>query len=199
MSDEYYHVSNLKVLVLIICFYFGEMQAKERAELKTKDLKVNMDSLAAELQKEKQVSISAFAMAKRACRESQAIKRAIQSLGCKVRFSTDGNDVVDLGGSMSLETREGLPYSLRRMSHSGSVQHHEKTDLSVSIVAMDDSRVPDNQISRMCEALCPFKSGEGCRWPDAGCAQLGSQFLGFKANFDAFDRLSIYDHYFGSE
>ena len=38
----------------------------------------------------------------------------------------------------------------------------------------------------------------GCRWPDAGCAQLGSQFVGLKANFD-FDRLSIYDSYFQSE
>lgn len=179
---------------------YGDMtKAKERAELMTKDLKVNMDSLAAELHKEKQVSISALAMAKRVCRESQAIKRAIQSLGCKVHFSTDGNDMLDSGGSVSLETREGLPYSLRRVSHPGSVQHREKTDLSVSIVAMDDSKVPDNPISRVCEALCPFKSGEGCKWPDAGCAQLGSQFVGFKANFDAFDRLSIYDHYFGSE
>ena len=64
---------------------------------------------------------------------------------------------------------------------------------------MDDV-VSSNPIGRVCEALCPLRTGDGgCRWPDAGCAQLGSQFVGLKANFDAFDRLSIYDSYFQSE
>ena len=191
--------SILKFLFIHSVFFHGRLQAKELAELKINDLKVNMDSVAAELQKERQVSNSALTMAKRACRESLAIKRAIQSLGCKVHFSSDGSHVIDSGGSLSLEAREDPLYSLSRDSDTGSGQHYEKADLSVSIIAMDDSMIPDNPMSRVCDTLCPFRTGEGCKWPDAGCAQLGSQFVGLKANFDAFDRLSIYDRYFGSE
>lgn len=194
------HTGELESQWRIMSKKYAEMsKAKELAELKINDLKVNMDSVAAELQKERQVSNSALTMAKRACRESLAIKRAIQSLGCKVHFSSDGSHVIDSGGSLSLETREDPLYSLSRDSDTGSGQHYEKADLSVSIIAMDDSMIPDNPMSRVCDTLCPFRTGEGCKWPDAGCAQLGSQFVGLKANFDAFDRLSIYDRYFGSE
>ena len=77
------------------------------------------------------------------------------------------------------------------------IQNDEKSDLSVSITVVADDVAPSNPIGRVCEALCPLRTREGgCRWPDAGCAQLGSQFVGLKANFDAFDRLSIYDGYF---
>jgi hypothetical protein len=54
---------------------------------------------------------------------------------------------------------------------------------------------PDAPADHFCESFCPFRTREGCRWPDAPCAQLGSQFVGLKANFDAFDRLSIHDYY----
>lgn len=89
-------------------------------------------------------------------------------------------------------------YASKRVSD-GSIQYDEKSDFSVSVTVMDDV-VSSNPIGRVCEALCPLRTGDGgCRWPDAGCAQLGSQFVGLKANFDAFDRLSIYDSYFQSE
>lgn len=166
--------------------------------MKAKDLKVHTDSLAAELEKEKQASSSSLTMARRACRENLAIKRAIQSLGCKVQFSTDGGHVLESGG-----TRENSSYSLRRDLYAASGQSNEGADLSVSIVAMDDNTddnmVHVNTLSRVCDTFCPFRTGEGCKWPDGGCPQLGSQFVELKANFDAFDRLSIYDHYFGSE
>lgn len=164
--------------------------------MKAKDLKMSAESIAAELQKEKQASSSALAMARRASRESLAIKRAIQSLGCKVHFSNNGNHTADFG-STPQEIREVLTSAFRGDSNTGG-QLDEKADFSVTISAIEDSMVPDNPINEVCESLCPFRTREGCKWPDAGCAQLGSQFVGLKANFEAFDRLSIYDCYFGS-
>ncbi|XP_010912206.1 phosphatidylinositol-3-phosphatase myotubularin-1 [Elaeis guineensis] len=177
--------------------YADMTKARETAEMKAKDLKMSVESLAAELQKEKQASSSALTMARRASRESLAIKRAIQSLGCKVHFSSNGNHAAD-SGSTPLETREVLTGYFRGDSDAGG-QLDEKADFSVTISAIEDSMVPDHPINEVCESLCPFRTREGCKWPDAGCAQLGSQFVGLKANFDAFDRLSIYDRYFGSE
>ncbi|KAJ6845297.1 phosphatidylinositol-3-phosphatase myotubularin-1-like isoform X1 [Iris pallida] len=178
--------------------YTEMTKAKEVAEMKANDFKNSMESLYMELQKEKMLSNSSLASARRACRESLAIRRAVQSLGCKVHFSNSGNQAMDLEGSTLLD-REGLQYSLRRDSDTGVGQHDEKGDLSVSIVAIDDSIVADNPISHVCETMCPLRTKHGCKWPDAGCAQLGSQFVGLKANFDAFDRLSIHESYFGSE
>ena len=80
------HDSNLEVLVCSFYSFHEMLQSKKIAELRIKDLKVNMDSLAAELQKEKLVSNSGLTMAKSACRESLTIKRVIRSLGCKVYF-----------------------------------------------------------------------------------------------------------------
>lgn len=96
-------------------------------------------------------------------------------------------------------TESPLKMSASKRVSDGSIQYDEKSDFSVSVTVMDDV-VSSNPIGRVCEALCPLRTGDGgCRWPDAGCAQLGSQFVGLKANFDAFDRLSIYDSYFQSE
>ncbi|XP_077235891.1 phosphatidylinositol-3-phosphatase myotubularin-1-like isoform X2 [Tasmannia lanceolata] len=178
---------------------FSEIQkAKDMAEVKARDVITSMESLTVELLKEKKLSSSAMDLAKRACRESLAIKRAIQSLGCKVHFSGSGDCALDMGSS-PLEIKQKLIYETPRKDPDDDVQSEEKSDLSVSISVVADnvaSYSPDNQ---MCETLCPFRTREGCKWPDAGCAQLGSQFVGLKANFDAFDRLSIYDGYFGSE
>ncbi|KAH9768810.1 phosphatidylinositol-3-phosphatase myotubularin-1 [Citrus sinensis] len=149
---------------------FSELKkAKELAEKKAKETMIAMESQTAELRKEKQLRSKAVNVASRASKESEAINRAVQSLGCKVQFSSSGDCTVDF------------------------------EDFSVSVTVMDDV-VSSNPIGRVCEALCPLRTGDGgCRWPDAGCAQLGSQFVGLKANFDAFDRLSIYDSYFQSE
>lgn len=157
-----------------------------------------MESLSAELSNEKQISSSAAALAKRASKENAAIKRAIQSFGCKVHFARSGDTTVDVE-SNTRETPQKLMYSSSRSKSDGNLRHDEKSDLSVSItVAAEDA--PNNSISRLCETLCPLRTTDGgCRWPEAGCAQLGSQFVGLKANFDAFDRLSIYDGYFETE
>ncbi|KAL5973573.1 hypothetical protein ACLOJK_030224 [Asimina triloba] len=178
---------------------FTEIQkAKEMAESKAKDVITSMESLTAELLKERQLSSSAMDLAKRACRESLAIKRAIQSLGCKVHFSNSGGCGLDIVNS-PLEAKQKLLHVSQRQPD-GDSQEDEKSDLSVSISLVADNVVPDTLTGRQCEALCPFRTREGgCKWPDAECAQFASQFVGLTANFDAFDRLSIYDCYFGSE
>lgn len=182
---------------------FSEMQkAKEVAENKAKEVTASMGSLITELQKEKQLCTSAMDMAKNASKESAAIKRAIQSLGCKVQFSSSGDCTLEVG-STSPGTQQKYINSPQRSSNS-NVQWEEQSDVSVSIsiTAGDANPNPSSPISRPgrpCESFCPLSSRDGgCKWPDAGCAQLESQFVGLKANFEAFDQLSIYDCYFGS-
>lgn len=178
------------ILMFISCFVFScNGQAKDTAESRVKDIKTKMESMQLELQREKRASSSALAMAQRAQRESVAIRKAVRSLGCTVNFGTNESQV---------EKTEGLTYSFRRDTDFES-QHEKSSDFSISITAIEDSLVSETPSNHICESLCPFRTREGCRWPDAACAQLGSQFVGLKANFDAFDRLSVQDSYFGSE
>lgn len=169
--------------------YADSIKAKEIAESRSRDIKMKMESMLADLQRERRASSSALAMAQRARRENGAIKRAIRTIGCNVNFSMNKNQV---------DKTEGLSYSVRREADSGA-QEDDNADLSVSISAVEDSLVSETPSNQVCESLCPFRTREGCRWPHAACAQLGSQFVGLKANFDAFDRLSIEDCYFGPE
>uniref|UniRef100_A0A0E0LXW4 Myotubularin phosphatase domain-containing protein n=1 Tax=Oryza punctata TaxID=4537 RepID=A0A0E0LXW4_ORYPU len=169
--------------------YTEAMKAKDATESRAKDIKMKMESMQLELQREKRASSSALAMAQRAQRESVAIRKAVRSLGCTVNFATNESYV---------EKTEGLTYSFRRDTDAES-QHDKNSDFSVSITAIEDSLVSETPSNHICESLCPFRTREGCRWPDEACAQLGSQFVGLKANFDAFDRLSVQDSYFGSE
>ncbi|KAH1121866.1 hypothetical protein J1N35_005026 [Gossypium stocksii] len=178
---------------------FSELQkAKEVAEMKAKEYLAAMEILNADLQNEKQVSSSAMNLAKRAGKENAAIQRAVQSLGCRVNFTNSSDSAVDVESSL-IETSQRL--SLPRRESEYTMEHNERSDLSVSITVVADDVVPSSSpLGQVCETLCPLRTqGRGCQWPDAACAQLGSQFVGLKANFDAFDRLSIYDRYFKSE
>ena len=171
------------------------LQAKEVAERKTREITAAMESLALELRNEKQLSSSAVNLAKKASKENAAIKRAIQSLGCKINFSSNGDTTVDIE-HFPASYPHRLLYSSAREPE-GNTQSDEKSDLSVSIAVMADDDPPTESSHRVCESFCPLRSNDGyCRWPEAGCAQVGSQFVGLKANFDAFDRLSIDDGYF---
>ncbi|XP_022765527.1 phosphatidylinositol-3-phosphatase myotubularin-1-like isoform X2 [Durio zibethinus] len=177
---------------------FSELQkAKEAAEKKAKEYSMAMETLNAELRNEKQVSSSAMNLAKRASKESAAIKRAIQSLGCRVNFTSSVNCSFDFESNPT-ETPQKYMHSPPRRNSDGTMGPEDKSDLSVSITVVSEDVVSSSPLGRVCETLCPLRNG-GCRWPDAACAQLGSQFVGLKANFDAFDRLSIYDGYFQSE
>ncbi|KAK8965285.1 hypothetical protein KSP40_PGU013250 [Platanthera guangdongensis] len=177
---------------------YAEMaKAKDMADLRTEDLEASLESLTVEMQKERLSAISAAATARRVFRENLAIKKAIESLGCEVHLSSNKRDPAD-PWSVVPEIREGST-SPPRVDPGDAKERNAKDDLCVSIVAMDEQFVSSNPISsRVCETLCPFRTREGCKWPDSRCSQFGSQFVGLKANFDAFDRLSINDHYFGS-
>ncbi|KAL6859179.1 hypothetical protein ACP4OV_018181 [Aristida adscensionis] len=169
--------------------YDEAMKAKDIAEWRAKDIKTKMESLKEDLQRERRASMTSLAMAQNAQRENAAIKKAIESIGCTIKFSANENQV---------DKTEVLSYSFRRDTDARA-QQDENADISVSISAIEDSLVSESPGDHFCESLCPFRTREGCRWPDAPCAQLGSQFVGLKANFDAFDRLSIQDCYFGPE
>ncbi|KAJ6717559.1 MYOTUBULARIN-RELATED [Salix purpurea] len=159
---------------------FSELQkAKEGAEKKAEETTNAMEWLSAELQNEKRLSSNAMTLAKRANKECAAIKRAIQSLGCKVHFA-GGDTPVDI---------ETNPMGMTK----------RESDLSISISVVADDVVSDNPLGGVCDAICPLRSRDGgCRWPEAGCAQSCSQFIGVKANYDAIDSLSIYETYFDS-
>ncbi|KAK7279532.1 hypothetical protein RJT34_24585 [Clitoria ternatea] len=172
----------------------NEMQkAKEMAERKAKEITNAMDSLNVELRREKQLNSSAMNMAKSVSKENMAIKRAIQSMGCKVHFSGSGECTVDIESNPDFRCCSSK-------KEPNSTAGDDKKDLSVSVLVTEDDDEGSNAIGRVCETLCPFRSGDGgCRWPNGCCAQLGSQYVGLKANFDAFDQLSINDSYFKSE
>lgn len=157
-------------------------QEKEEAERKVDELSSAMESLSEELLTERDISRTAKESAKRATKECAVISRAVQSLGCKVKFTKNGDCTVEV---------EDGP---QKCSHSIPQKPSEDktTDVSESITSVTEQNV--------CEALCPLRTREGmCRWPDAGCAQIGSQFLGLKTNFEVFDNVSIYESYFTAE
>lgn len=153
-----------------------------------------MQSLTADLLNESQVSNSAVALAKKANKENSRIKQAIESLGCRVHVSNTS----DIENHPTEKTVIQSP--TRETVGNGDI-YDEKTDLCVSIaVTADNDDLPRNPTNRICESFCPLRARDGgCSWPDAGCAQLRSQFIGLKANYDAFDRLSIHDSYFQPE
>ncbi|OIV90583.1 hypothetical protein TanjilG_01664 [Lupinus angustifolius] len=177
----------------------SEMQkAKEVAERKAREISNAMEALNAELRMEKQRNSSAMNIAKRTNKENTAIKRAVQSIGCKIHFSASGDCIVDIESNL-LKAAPNCLHSSHGKESDGTL-HDNKKDMSVSVTVTADNNDQISSIGRVCETLCPFRSADGgCRWPSGGCAQLGSQFVGMKANFDAFDQLSINDSYFKSE
>lgn len=153
-----------------------------------------MEAVKAEIRNEKQASSSAMILARKATRENDIIKRAIQSLGCRIHVSENNDCTINIENNLI-----NLP---ERITSSPSTRENdEKPDMSISVtLTPDNDDVIANPILRVCENLCPQRTREGgCKWPDAGCAQLESQFVGLRANYDAFDRLSIYDSYFQPE
>ncbi|KAB1998272.1 hypothetical protein ES319_D12G077800v1 [Gossypium barbadense] len=177
---------------------FSELQkAKEAAEMKAKEYSVAMETLKAELRNEKRLSSSAVNLAQRASKESAAIKRAILSLGCRVNYTSNGDCTVDIESNPTGSQEKSIQSPPRKESD-GTMERDDNSDLSVSVTVVSDD-VSSSPLGQVCETLCPLRTRDGsCQWPSAGCAQLGCQFVGLKANFDAFDHLSIYDSYFES-
>lgn len=161
------------------------------AERKLRENTNTIESLNAELRREKLLNISAMTKSKRIIKENTDIKRAVQSIGCKIHISNSGDCILDIENNPENAVQK-LHFSSRQVSSSAVI--NDKKDISLSVTEDDEG---NNVISRICETLCPFRSRDGgCMWPNGACAQLGSQFVGLKANFDAFDRLSIDDSYF---
>ncbi|KVI05084.1 Myotubularin phosphatase domain-containing protein [Cynara cardunculus var. scolymus] len=178
----------------------SELQkAKDVAERKAREMISTMEAIKVEIRTEKQTSSSAMNLARKANRENEIIKRAIQSLGCRIQVSGNDDCTIDIESNLGdLPQRITSSPSTRDSADS----NEEKTNMSISVTLTPDSNddIPGNPILRVCESLCPLRTREGgCKWPDAGCAQLESQFVGLRANYDAFDRLSIYDGYFQPE
>ncbi|KAG6383186.1 hypothetical protein SASPL_157069 [Salvia splendens] len=173
---------------------------KDIAEAKLRETTSTVASLTDELRNEKLSSSSVRDWARSAKKENVAIKRAIQSLGCKVQFSEDGDCIVGIE-NIAAEIPQKSLFSIEDMQSSLYMQSDEKPDSLVYVTREEDEDGDSiNPINQVCESLCPLRTREGgCRWPEAGCAQFGSQFVGMKENFDAFDRLSIYDSYFQSQ
>ncbi|XP_010552937.1 PREDICTED: phosphatidylinositol-3-phosphatase myotubularin-1-like isoform X2 [Tarenaya hassleriana] len=169
--------------------YSETQKEKEAVEKKVEEMACAMESLGAELIRERQLSCSARESENRATKECAAIKRVVQSLGCKVNFTKTGDCTVDV---------ESNPPMFSHSPPKRPSENHRQWDRDGDSDVSGNS--PENLVSRVCEGFCPLGTREGgCRWPDAGCAQLGSQFVGLKANFDALNRVSIYDSYFPSE
>ncbi|GAB2276850.1 Carrier protein, mitochondrial [Dionaea muscipula] len=198
VCPEEVEAGNVEAKSFSMATKLSELQkAKEVVERKNKEISASVESLTVELRNERRLSTSAMNLAKKASKENDAIKRAVQSLGCKIHFSSGGETTVDVEGYPSASLEQLIFSPSKRESAGGTVQQKEKSDLSVSVSVMPDDDVPMDPLSELCESLCPFRPRDGrCRWPEAGCAQVGSQFIGLKANFDAFDRLSIDDSYF---
>ncbi|XP_054786260.1 phosphatidylinositol-3-phosphatase myotubularin-1-like isoform X2 [Prosopis cineraria] len=173
---------------------FCEMRkAKEEAEKKADEIANAMESLKVERRNEKQLRISAMNIAKRTNKENVVMKRAIQSIGRKVYFSSSDDSIVDIE-ICPAEAAQNLKYSLN------GKEFDDKKDLSASVTITEHDNDANIAISQVCETLCPFRSQDGhCRWPNSVCAQRGSQFVGLKANFDALDQLLINDDYFKPE
>ncbi|KAJ9540198.1 hypothetical protein OSB04_026704 [Centaurea solstitialis] len=182
---------------------YSELErAKEVAERFTREITMSVKSLTADLLNESHVSNSAVSLAKKASRQNTCIKRAIESLGYRVRVSAniDDNHTADIEDHPA-DLTQIITSSPTTETVGGGDIYDEKTDMFVSIaVAADDNDVPVNPTNRKCESLCPLRTRDGgCRWPNAGCARLRSQFVGLRADYDAFDRLSIQDSYFQPE
>ncbi|KAE8691589.1 hypothetical protein F3Y22_tig00110889pilonHSYRG00159 [Hibiscus syriacus] len=141
--------------------------------MKAKEYALAMETLKAELLNEKRRSSSAMNLAKRASKEGAAIKRAIQSLGCRVNFTSNGNCTLDVEINPTETQEKSMQFSPLRESD-GTV-HDDKSDLSVSITVVSDDVVSSSPLGGVCETLCPLRTQDGsCQWPNAGCARLGN-------------------------
>uniref|UniRef100_A0A7N2R337 Uncharacterized protein n=1 Tax=Quercus lobata TaxID=97700 RepID=A0A7N2R337_QUELO len=134
----YLQESLLKIATVVVRLgvgVSGQDKAKEVAERKAKEITTAMESLSAELRNEKQLSSLAMNQAKRAIKENEAIKRAVQSLGYNVHFSTTGDCTVGIESNPTEIPQKFINSSSKR---DGTLQNDEKSDLSVSITVGAD-------------------------------------------------------------
>ncbi|KAH7315907.1 hypothetical protein KP509_21G070100 [Ceratopteris richardii] len=169
----------------------GFKKAKERAEVKVKELSSKLKLMSQELQGEKKTSSIALANLARVQKENTAIKRALQAIGWKVRFSESG---ITLRTSSS-ESEESSSPEATGISPARSVGANLE-DLAVSVSVVPETDLSADLIRRPCREDCDSDSDQGCRWPASTCARIGGAFTGIRANFGALEKLCIDDSYF---
>lgn len=169
------------------------MKAKDRAETKVRELTSRLKLINDELRAEKQASLSVVGASARLQKENVAIKRALQAIGCKVRFS-DSDTVL---GASSSEDEESTGNQEEKSSITNAgLPVANLEDLAVSVSVAPDSDLSADLLRMSCGDTCDSENEEGCKWPANGCARMGSAFLGLRANFGALEHLSINDSYF---
>ncbi|KAH9321797.1 hypothetical protein KI387_016436, partial [Taxus chinensis] len=172
-------------------------EAKAISDEKIEDLETRLQAMNEKLRSETRSFRSAAALAKRACQENTAIKRAMDSMGFKVHIYSTDDGIRDIE---SLEEIKQCPVNmLQNDPDRENIDEHHKQDLSVSVSVIADTDFAANLFRKTGDSFCPYWTGEGCKWPDAECAQKGSQFTGLRANYDAFEQLCIHDCYFKSD
>ncbi|KAI5067482.1 hypothetical protein GOP47_0018010 [Adiantum capillus-veneris] len=177
---------------MLVQSYTGFKKAKDRADIKVRELSSRLKLVSEELRTEKQASSSTAAALARLQKENNAINRALLAIGCKVRFS-ESSAVLGASSSEDEETsnQEGIPSASRAGFLGANLE-----DLAVSVSVASDSDLSADLVRRPCGEACDSENEEGCRWPASGCARLGSGFAGIRANFSALENLSIDDSYF---
>ncbi|KAJ7530934.1 hypothetical protein O6H91_14G025600 [Diphasiastrum complanatum] len=180
---------------------------KESAEEKVKDLVSGVQSMTQQLQAEKEARKSAVAFAARAHKEAAALRRAVETLGCKIRF-TNLKSSMSQGEASDEDTEindrekaSELPTIDQGATNDGS-SFDEQDQFSVSVSLDSEADIPANHFRKTCQqeyGTSCSKNREGCKWPQNGCSRMGSGLLGLRANFDALEQLSILDSYFDVE
>eukprot|EP00249_Psilotum_nudum_P023915 c29027_g2_i1 orf=103-2715(-) len=179
----------------------GLKKAKEKVELKVKQLTAKLEALNERLLMENQAVSSAVVTSTRVCKENAAIKHAIHAIGCKVHFSDLNGTTFGLSSSDEDERLDqniiaGDGHSSEGMSNN-SQSKDQASNLSVCLSLTDEADMAANLFRKTCgDTTCRLRNEEGCKWPQGSCALMGSAFVGLRANFDALKELSILDCYF---
>lgn len=165
------------------------------------------EALLEQLQAEQEGRLSAIATAAHACKETAALKQVIEAVGCKIRINNVATEGVNMSDEESTET-EGAHTNSRRQSGCSADENYkdngmEEPQLAVSVSMATDMNGTTDVLRRPCGAdynsACRLRPGESCRWPQTGCARMGSAFIGLRADFNALEQLSILDRYFDLE
>ena len=160
-----------------------------------------------QLREEQQGRASALAIAERGRRETAALKQVIEAVGCKIRISNLSKQNVDTSDEerSDHEDEQGDNRGQTSSTASRSCQDDggEESQLAVSVSMRSDMDGNTGAFRRPCGAdynsSCRLRPGESCRWPQTGCARIGSAFIGLRADFAALERLSILEQYFDVE
>lgn len=194
-------------MILRFDFSFAVVQAKDKAEDRVQELLAERNVLMEQLREEKEGRLQAMATAMRGRRETAALKQVIEAVGCKIRINNLAPLLLDASDGDSPDATGGRGDNRGQASSTagGTVaeDNSEERQLSVSVSMQSDMDTTTDVFRRPYGAdynsSCRLRPGESCRWPQTGCARIGSAFIGLRADFAALERLAILESYFDSE